>query len=176
MAYLYLKAIHIIFVVSWFAGLFYIVRLFIYHVEAEARPEAERAVLQAQYTLMEKRLWRIITMPAMILTVASGIAMIYLAPFLLDIPWMHVKLGFVVLLLIYHFACQRIMLQLRQGKIPDTAVRLRMWNEGATLLLVAIVFTVVLKSVTLWIWGVAGLLALGVLMMVVIQLLKDRWE
>ena len=72
MDFSYLKALHIIFVVTWFAGLFYIVRLFIYHSEAESKPEPERSILQKQYKLMEKRLWYGITWPSMILTITFG--------------------------------------------------------------------------------------------------------
>jgi putative membrane protein len=95
MTYLYLKAIHIIFVVSWMAGLFYIVRLFIYHVEANERPEQERITLQKQFEIMQHKLWYIITTPAMVLSVIAGIGMIWLNPALLSMNWMLVKLAFV---------------------------------------------------------------------------------
>jgi putative membrane protein len=113
MALLYVKSIHIIFVVSWFAGLFYIIRLFIYHTEAEERPENERDILQAQFIIMEKKLWQIITTPAMVLTLLSGITMLILNPYYLQQPWMWVKIGFVLGLLVYHFFCQRILNQLK---------------------------------------------------------------
>ena len=106
------KALHIIFVVSWFAGLFYIVRLFIYHTEAQRKGEPDRSILSEQYKIMQGKLWWIITTPAMILTVIFGTWMIILVPAYLDAPWMQVKLSFVALLLFYHFVCQKILFDL----------------------------------------------------------------
>ena len=100
--------------VSWFAGLFYIVRLFIYHTEAQQKEEQERNILSRQFIEMEKKLWWIITTPAMILTVLFGTWMLIANPLLLKMPWMHIKLSFVVLLLIYHFVCQKIMLDMKK--------------------------------------------------------------
>jgi putative membrane protein len=115
-----LKALHIIFVVSWFAGLFYIVRLFIYHTEAQQKPAIEKEILSKQFIEMEKKLWWIITTPAMILTFVFGTWMIALNhEYYLNAPWMHVKLGFVGLLLIYHFVCQKILNDLRYNKFPN---------------------------------------------------------
>lgn len=172
MAYLYLKSIHLIFVVSWMAGLFYIVRLFIYHTEAKDRPEAERNILQKQYELMESRLWNIITTPAMLLAVLAGLGMIYLNPDLLNQDWMLVKLAFVVGLLIYHFLCQRIMEQLKKGVFSWSSTKLRIWNEVATIFLVAIVFTVVLKSAIDWIYGLIGLILFSIIIMSAVKIYK----
>lgn len=171
--YLYILAIHIIFMVCWMAGLFYIIRLFIYHTEANARPELERKILQDQFVIMEAKLWYIITVPAMVLTVLAGAAMIYTRPGLLHAPWLHVKLTFVVFLLIYHFICQGILKQLKRGVYTMTSTQLRLWNELATLLLFAIVFTVVLKSAIDWIYGLAGLVALAVVLMIAVKLYKN---
>jgi len=172
MAYLYLKSIHIIFVVSWMAGLFYIVRLFIYHVEANDRPEAERLTLQAQFEIMQHKLWYIITTPAMGLSVLAGIGMIWLNPDLLTMNWMLVKLLFVVGLLIYHFMCQHIMNKLKQGVFIWTSTQLRLWNELATIFLVAIVFTVILKSAVDWIYGLTGLIAFSAVIMSAVKIYK----
>jgi putative membrane protein len=172
MAYLYLKSIHIIFVVSWMAGLFYIVRLFIYHVEANDRPEAERLTLQAQFEIMQHKLWYIITTPAMGLSVLAGIGMIWLNPDLLTMNWMLVKLLFVVGLLIYHFMCQHIMNKLKQGVFSWTSTQLRLWNELATIFLVAIVFTVILKSAVDWIYGLTGLIAFSAVIMSAVKIYK----
>lgn len=172
MAYLYLKSIHIIFVVSWMAGLFYIVRLFIYHVEANDRPEAERLTLQAQFEIMQHKLWYIITTPAMGLSVLAGIGMIWLNPDLLTMNWMLVKLLFVVGLLIYHFMCQNIMNKLKQGVFSWTSTQLRLWNELATIFLVAIVFTVILKSAVDWIYGLTGLIAFSAVIMSAVKIYK----
>jgi len=170
--YLYIKSIHIVFVVSWMAGLFYAVRLFIYHIEANDKPEAERNVLRPQYELMERRLWNIIAVPAMTLTLVSGAGMIYVNPLLLKADWMLVKLGFVGGLLIYHFICQRIIAQLRNGIYNWTSTQLRFWNELATVLLVAIVFTVVLKTAIDWLYGLVGLFIFIVVIMSAVKIYK----
>ncbi len=172
MTYLYLKSLHLIFVVSWMAGLFYIVRLFIYHTEANERPEAERNILQRQFELMESKLWNIITTPAMLLAVLAGLGMIYLNPALLEMDWMLVKLGFVLGLLVYHFLCQRLMNQLKRGVFSFSSTQLRIWNEVATIFLVAIVFTVVLKSAIDWIYGLVGLILFSILIMSAVKIYK----
>lgn len=172
MLYLYVKAIHIIFVICWMAGLFYIVRLFIYHIEANDKTEVERNILRPQYELMESRLWNVITNPAMVLSVLAGAYMLYLNPYLFEMNWMWVKIGFVVALLAYHFVCQRIMHQLRKGVFNWTSMQLRMWNEVATLLLFAIVFVVILKSALNWIYGLLGLFLIMILLMIGIKAYK----
>lgn len=172
MTYLYLKSLHIIFVVSWMAGLFYIVRLFIYHTEANERQESERLVLQRQFEVMEAKLWNIITTPAMLLAVLAGLGMIYLNPSLLAMDWMLVKLGFVLGLLVYHFLCQRIIGQLKNGIFHWTSTQLRVWNEVATIFLVAIVFTVVLKSAIDWIYGLIGLILFSIIIMSAVKIYK----
>lgn len=172
MTYLYFKSLHLIFVVSWMAGLFYIVRLFIYHTEANDRPEAERHILQRQFELMESKLWNIITTPAMFLAVLAGLGMIYLNPALLEMDWMLVKLGFVLGLLVYHFLCQRMMHQLKRGVFSLSSTQLRIWNEVATIFLVAIVFTVVLKSAIDWIYGLIGLILFSILIMSAVKIYK----
>lgn len=172
MTYLYLKAIHIIFVVSWMAGLFYIVRLFIYHVEANDRPESEKNVLQRQFEIMQHKLWYIITTPAMVLSVLAGIGMIWVNPELLSMNWMLVKLIFVLGLLIYHFICQNIINQLKRRTLSWTSTQLRLWNELATIFLVAIVFTVILKSAIDWIYGLVGLIAFSAVIMSAVKIYK----
>lgn len=173
MAYLYVQAVHIIFVVSWMAGLFYSVRLFIYHTEANDKPEHERLILQREYEKIEHKLWHIITTPAMVLTVAAGVTMIVLRPGLLKMPWLHVKLAFVIGLLAYHFICQRIMNQLKNGVFKLSSFKLRLWNEVATILLVAIVFTVVLKSAVDWLYGLIGLLLFSTVIMMAVKWYKS---
>jgi putative membrane protein len=166
------KALHIIFVVCWFAGLFYMVRLFIYHAEAKDKSPEEARILSAQYQIMEQKLWNIITTPAMVLTIVFGTWMLYLNPGYLYFPWMQLKLGFVVLLLIYHFICQRIMRDLRAGRFRWSSTRLRLWNELATLFLVAIVFLVELKSSLNWIRGTVGFFAVGIVLMIAVRIYK----
>ena len=166
------KALHIIFVVSWFAGLFYIVRLFIYHTEAQQKEEPARQILSAQFEIMERKLWWIITTPAMILTIAFGTWMIVLVPSYLDMGWMHIKLSFVAVLLIYHFVCQKILFNLKKGKYNWSSNRLRIWNEVATLALVAIVFLVVMKDSLNWIKGTIGFFAVAIGLMIGIKIYK----
>ena len=171
--YLYVLSVHIIFVVSWMAGLFYSVRLFIYHTEANDRPEVERVILQKEFIKMEQKLWYIISTPAMALSVLAGVTMICIRPGLLHAPWLHVKLGFVVFLLIYHFLCQRIMNQLKTEVFKMTSFKLRLWNELATVLLVAIVFTVILKSAVDWVYGLIGLIIFSVVIMTAVKIYKN---
>lgn len=166
------KALHIIFVVSWFAGLFYIVRLFIYHTEANQRPETERAILQQQFDIMQWRLWYIITTPAMILTLVFGTLMLWVNPVLLELPWMQVKLLFVGVLLVYHFISQGIMNNLKNGTSKWRSGHLRIWNEVATLLLVAIVFLVILRDGLSWVGGIVGFFGVGIALMLGIRLYK----
>lgn len=172
MLYLYIKSIHIIFVVCWMAGLFYIVRLFIYHIEAKDRSVEEQRILYPQFELMESRLWNIITTPAMVLSVLAGLLMLYLNPYLLHTNWMWVKIAFVIGLLIYHFVCQRVMLRLRKSTLTWTSTHLRVWNEVATILLVAIVFVVVLKSALNWIYGLVGLFVFIAVIMAAVKIYK----
>ncbi|RZL17121.1 MAG: CopD family protein [Pedobacter sp.] len=174
--YYYILSVHIVFVVSWMAGLFYSVRLFIYHTEANDKPEPERTILQKEFTKIESRLWNIITTPAMYLTVAAGATMLILNPLLLQTSWMEVKLGFVALLIIYHFICQRIMGQLRSGIFKLSSTKLRLWNEVATILLVAIVFTAILKDAVDWIYGLVGLLIFSAVIMSAVKLYKRYRE
>ena len=172
MLYLYIKSIHIIFMVCWMAGLFYMVRLFIYHIEAKDKTEEERRILFPQFELMERRLWNIITTPAMALTAVAGVVMLYLNPYLLKTDWMLVKLAFVAGLLVYHFICQTVMFQLRRGFFTWTSTQLRIWNEVATILLVAIVFVVVLKSALNWIYGILGLFLFIFVIMSAVKIYK----
>jgi putative membrane protein len=154
--YLYVKAFHIIFIVTWFAGLFYIVRLFIYNREAQDQPEAERIILQKQFSIMIKRLWLGITWPSFILTAILGTWLTILLGF---IPgWLAIKIIFVVGLMFYHISLHIIYLQQKKGVFKYTSSQLRMWNEVATIFLVAIVLLVVVRSDMNFPWFVGGLL------------------
>lgn len=155
MAYLIVKSLHVIGVVCWFAGLFYIVRLFIYHTEASGRSEPDRGILTAQFVKMERLLWNVITIPAMILTAATGGYLLTFYP-LKDNPWVLLKLTLLLPLVAYHFQCGWIRKRLAEGRYPFASRSLRMYNEVPTFLLVAIVFTVVSKSVSMGLWSLAG--------------------
>lgn len=176
MAFEYLKALHIIFVITWFAGLFYIVRLFIYQAEALEKPEHEKNILSPQLNLMAQRLWYIITWPSAILTLIFGFGVLFYRWGYMKMGFMHAKLGFVLLLYIYHFICHKIYKDLQNGKAKWTSTQLRMWNEVATVLLFAIVFLIVLKSLISVAWGIVGLFALSVLMMLGIKWYKKIRE
>ncbi|MBW4508217.1 MAG: protoporphyrinogen oxidase HemJ [Scytonematopsis contorta HA4267-MV1] len=161
MAYSWFKAFHIVGVVVWFAGLFYLARLFIYHVEANQEPEPARTILKKQYGIMEKRLYGIITTPGMLVTVAMAIGLLVTEPEFLKQTWMHVKLSLVVLLLGYHHYCKRIMRQLEQDTCKWTSQQLRAFNEFPTVILVVVVMLVVFKNALptdLTAWVVFGLI------------------
>lgn len=166
----YLKALHIIGFVTWFAGLFYLVRLFVYHAEAAAKAEPERSILKKQFALMEWRLFYIITWPGMVLTLICGISMIVINPYYLQ-GWMHLKLTLVAALVVYHFWCGEQMKKLAAGK-PVNGGGMRMMNEVATLLLVAIVFLAVMRSLENFLYGFLGFIAFAALMFAGIALYK----
>ncbi|MDB4921721.1 MAG: protoporphyrinogen oxidase [Mucilaginibacter sp.] len=154
------------------AGLFYIVRLFIYHTEAQDKPEPDRTILSKQFEIMERKLWYIISVPSMVLVLAAGITMLCLAPVWLQQPWMHIKLTFVAGLIVYHFICQNKMKQMAKGIFTWTSTQLRIWNEVATLFLFAIVFLAVLKNAVNWIYGIIGLVLLSLILMSAVKIYK----
>jgi protoporphyrinogen IX oxidase len=173
MSFLYLKALHIIFVVTWFAGLFYIVRLFIYYAEASEKPEPEKSILQRQFLIMQKRLWYGITWPSAILTLLFGASIVYTLRLYDPFPsWLVWKLILVAGLYAYHFLCQSIFNQQQKGITKYSSTQLRIWNEVATLFLVSIVFLVVLKSSLSMLWGVIGLVLFSFILMIAIKLYK----
>lgn len=168
--YSYIKALHIIFIVTWFSGLFYIVRLFIYNTEANEKPEPERSILQRQFSIMIKRLWFGITWPSAILTLIFGP---WIMIMLGTVPtWLAIKLGFVIGLYAYHFTLQAIYTQQKKGVFRYTSQQLRIWNEVATIFLVAIVMLVVVKQSMSWIWGLIGLFAFVILLVSAIRIYK----
>ncbi len=156
MTILYVKALHIIFVVTWFAGLFYIPRLFIYFTEAADQPEPTRQVLQAQLALMQRRLWYGITWPSAVVTLGLGVGTWYQYGSTPD--WLVYKLLLVAGLYGYHMVCHVMFRQQQRGQLRYTSTQLRIWNEVATLFLVSIVFLVVVKDALSMLWGLVGLL------------------
>jgi putative membrane protein len=170
MAYSWFKAFHIVGFVVWFAGLFYLVRLFIYHVEANQEPEPARTILKNQYQIMEKRLYNIITTPGLFVTVAMAIGILSTNMELLKEPWLHYKLGFVAVLIGYHVYCAKLMKQLAADECKWTGQQLRALNEAPTLLLVVIVMLATFKNnlptdITAWL-----IFGLVIFMAVTIQL------
>jgi len=170
--YNYIKALHLIFVITWFAGLFYIPRLFIYHIEASEKPSPDREILTGQLKLMTKRLWFIITWPSAILCTFFALTLLHLIPQLLYQPWMQVKLGFVVLLIAYHLKCHQIFRQLQRDEVKYSSRFMRIFNEITTLVLFAVIFLVVLRHALNWIYGVVGIFTLAILLMLGIRLYK----
>ncbi len=172
MNYLYLKALHIIFVVTWFSGLFYIVRLFIYDVEANQKKEPERSFLISQLQLMQKRLWYGITWPSAVLVWIFGLLLLITNWSFIHMPWFHVKLILVLLLSLYHGLCGIILKQLKNNIYRYSSTQLRLWNELATVFLVAIVFLVELQDALNWLWAILGLLIVSILLLYGVYLYK----
>jgi len=181
MDYLYIKSLHIIFITTWFAGLFYIIRLFIYYKEAEEKTEIEKSILTKQYKLMIKRLWYIITWPSAVLATFFAVWLLILQPAWLQESWMHIKLTFVLALFAYHWSCQILYNQIEKGYLKYSSFALRIWNEVATIILFSCVFLVVLKSTFDWIFGVVGIVGVSILLMLGIKLYrkirnKNSWD
>lgn len=170
MNYLWFKALHLVGVVAWFAGLFYLPRLFVYHAEANEQPEAVRTILQQQYQIMETRLYRIIMTPAMVLTVAMAIGMVVMAPDLLKDTWLHIKFALVLVLIGYHHVCGRLIKEMAAGKFRFTGQQFRWFNEFPTVLFVLVVLLAVFKNnfpTSAATWGIVGMV---VAMAAIIQL------
>jgi putative membrane protein len=173
MEYLYIKSLHIIFVITWFAGLFYIPRLFVYQIEAFHKPSPDKEILGKQLKLMAKRLWYIITWPSAFLATIFAIWLLILQPLWLTEPWMIVKLGFVVLLIMYHLKTHQYYKQLQRDEVKKSSSYMRIWNEGATFILFAVVFLIVLKSALNWIFGIIGMIVLGILIILGFKVYKN---
>lgn len=173
MGFEYVKALHLIFIVTWFAGLFYIVRLFIYQTEALEKPEHERLILKPQLDLMARRLWYIITWPSAILTLIFGFWVLTYRWGYLQQEFMQAKLIFVGLLYLYQGYSQVLFSRLQRGVASWTSTQLRLWNEVSTLLLFAIVFLIVLKNTLSMLWGMLGLVGLFVVLLLAIKVYKN---
>jgi putative membrane protein len=172
MTFLYLKAVHIIFIVTWFAGLFYLPRIFIYIVEAHSKPEPEKSILLKQLKMMASRLWFAITWPSAIITLGIGTLLILNQPEWLQQGFMHIKLTLVFLLYLYHFSLHIIFRQLRSDVVKYSSQQLRFWNEVATLFLISIVFIIVLKDALSMAWGIIGLVTISILITAGIRMYK----
>lgn len=168
--YSYIKALHIIFIVTWFAGMFYMPRFFIYNTEAANKPEVERNILRTQFKIMMKRLWLGITWPSAVLTLIFGPWIWYL---LGSFPqWLMIKLCFVIGLYIYFFSLHAIYKQQMLGIFKYSSQQLRIWNEVATIFLVAIVMLAVVKQNMSVVWGLVGLIAFVILLMSAVRIYK----
>lgn len=171
-AYPYIKSLHLIFIITWFAGLFYIVRLFVYQIEAFHKPSPDKEIIGKQLKIMASRLWNIITWPSMILALIFGTWLIILMPEWLSQPWMHVKLVFVLILIIYQFKCHQIFKQLQIGVVKYSSNYMRLFNEIPTLVLFAVVFLVILKSAVNWIYGTIGIFVFALMLMMGFKIYK----
>lgn len=172
MPFEYIKAIHIIFIVTWFAGLFYIPRLYVYIIETHAKPEPEKSILLKQLLMMTSRLWYGITWPSAVITLLIGITMLITQPIWLELSFMHIKLGLVVLLYGYHLSLHVLFRQLHKGVVRYSSQQMRIWNEVATLFLISIVFLIVVKSALSIAWGLIGLALVTVAILIGIRAYK----
>lgn len=178
MFYSYLKAIHIIFVVTWFAGMFYMPRLFIYNTEANEKDEVSRKILQEQFSIMMKRLWYGITLPSALITLIVGPWLMvkgnwHKVLFHEEGRWLLIKIIFVLLFCFYFHSLQTIMKQQLRGIFKYTSHQLRIWNEVATIFLFAIVFLAVVKTSLSWITGLTGLIILIIVLLLAIKIYKN---
>jgi putative membrane protein len=175
--YQYLKALHIIFMVTWFAGLFYMPRLFIYNTEAASKPEMEQKILSRQFEIMMKRLWLGITWPSAVLTLILGPVVMFIGNWHQTLfepqgRWLLIKLIFVIFLYLYFFTLHRIYREQMKGVFKYSSQQLRIWNEVATIFLVAIIMLAVVKNTLSFVWGLIGLVGLVIILMSAIRIYK----
>jgi putative membrane protein len=169
--YNYIKALHIVFIVTWFSGMFYIVRLFVYNTEAGEKDEPEKSILRKHFTIMIKRLWVGITWPSAILTLIFGPLLWWQRG---DLPgWLKIKLCFVLGLYAYHFTLHAIYKQQINGVFKYSSQKLRIWNEVATIFLIAIVMLATVKQNMSVVWGLVGLIGFVVVLMSAIKIYKN---
>lgn len=177
MLYTIIKAFHIIFMVSYFAGIFYLVRLFVYYKDTDEFEAGKKKILREQYVFMARRLWNIITVPAGVIMLVTGLSLIYLNFGLMKTPWFHLKLTFLIGLALYHYWCWKKVLQMKNLKgdiLPIKNIKLRQANEIATFILFLVVFTVILKSWVLEYWWqlITGFFVLVVAIMLTVKLVN----
>lgn len=177
MLYTILKAVHIIFMVSYFAGIFYLVRLFVYYKDTDEFDETKQKILREQYVFMSRRLWNIITVPAFVIMLGSGLTLIFLNTGLLKTPWFHLKLTFLIGLFIYHYWCWKKVIEIKNlnaGTLNDANIKLRQANEIATFILFLVVFTVILKSAVIAYWWqlILGFVVLVITIMMIVKLVN----
>lgn len=162
--YFYLKAIHIIFIVTWFAALFYMPRLFVYDIEARDKEPLEKDILLKQFRIMQRRLWFGIATPSMMITLVIGTWLAIELDLDFSVQWFALKVVLVALLIVYHIACHKTMLDLAKDKVSFTSQGMRMFNEIATLFLFGIVFLVVFKNTISLVYGIGGLIGLIIIL------------
>ena len=165
MAILYLKAFHIVFVVAWFAGLFYLLRMFVYFREAEDKPEPDRSILTTQFLLMQKRVFKIIAEPSMGITWTLGVTIICLYgwEWFKMSYWLHAKLVFLFFLSWFHIYCGRLIKKFEAGTNTFDSQQLRMLNEVPTIFLLCIALLAMVKNVLSFAVGISVVLSFGLL-------------
>ena len=176
MNYLIFKSLHIISVVTWFAGLFYMPRLFVYFAEAGLKPEAEKTILQNQFKIMQRRLWYGITFPSAIAVLIFGGSLLQNFMPITDHPWLMLKLVFVAGLYGYFFFLHKIFKQQQNNIIAFSPMALRVINEISTIFLFAIVFLVILKNIMNMVYGIIALVGFILILMVAIKVYKNIRE
>jgi protoporphyrinogen IX oxidase len=176
MLHLYLKSFHIVGFVSWFAGLFYLVRMFVYHAEADSKPNHLKEDWKSEFIKMQNRVYKIICNPAMMITWTCGILMLINTPAFLQQGWMHVKLLLLVLLTGYHIWCKMIIKRLEKGLKAFDSFQFRLFNELPTLFLIAIVLLAVIKDLLNFIYLFGGVLAFGFLLFISAKAYKKHRE
>ena len=187
MTYLIIKALHIIFMVSYFAGIFYLVRIFVYYKDTDAFESPKKEILREQYVFMARRLWNIITVPAFVLMTIFGVWMVFyyypnfpLLKITKPLPWFYLKIIFLIGLFIYHYWCWKKVLEIKNlnGKeLPTANLKLRQANEIATFLLFLIVFVAILKyplALKYWWQLITGFFVIVFVIMMTVKLVNKK--
>jgi putative membrane protein len=170
----FFKIIHIIGFVAWFAGLFYLVRMFVYHTEAYDYEEPKKDILRTQFNLMERRVYTIICNPAMMITWTFGLLMIYgygYEWFALSF-WLHIKIAILILMTIYHVYCKLLIRKLEVGKTGFTSTQFRLFNEVPTLFLILITSIAIFKNATNPFILIGSIIGIGILLVVMTKIYK----
>ena len=174
----FFKAIHVVGFVAWFAGLFYLVRIFVYHVEAFDKSQPEKDILSRQFNLMEWRVYKIIINPAMMITWTCGLVMLYLQglEWLQENPWMHIKLTLLILLTVYQIWMKRSIRKLESGERPYSSFQFRLLNELPTIFLLSIALLAVYRNTLDFLYAFLGVMAFAVLLFLGARLYKRSRE
>lgn len=172
--YKLIAALHVISMVSFFAGTFHVLRLFMHHKDAEKKFDPERAILIKQFSGMEKFGWYAITWPSLVLMVLSGAWLLIKNPGLMTESWMYAKLGFSALLIVYHLINQRLFDRIRTNRLRWSGAGIRLWNLGAVAFLFALVFLVAMKASLGTMWGLLGALFLGIAIALAVMMYRNK--
>lgn len=174
--YLILKVFHIFGFVAWFAGLFFLVRMFVYHTESFDFENPKRDILRKEYEQIEGRVYKIICRPAMILTWLCGIGLVitYGWDWFKASYWLHFKLALVIALTIYHEYCQKLIDQLKSGPTVFSSFQFRLWNELPSILLLAIVLLAVYKNSLDFLKAAAGVILFGIVIFAIAKAYRNR--